>query len=271
MYLDILTNENIALLIEREGMRGLGTYLTVIVEIHRRPSRSISRNTLFHTKLQGATQRTLARVLDCYGLFNSDGRGHLTSAIPFTDFKNEEENENTTLSTSLQTSLQSDCTSTPARTYKTIDKKTIDNDCRRYGDGDGDNGGHLKDIIARMRQWGEWSEAVAMKSGFSRLLRQYWQEAVTWFEAHVTERDRRHQMTSLSEARRYFSDIINNTAAAGALQRHLEAVAQARRQTTPLRPCDCTDLPDGPARWDGTRWVPLTSPDTPPDQATQAP
>lgn len=247
MSTEIMGDERIAQLVEEEGMRGLGVYMAIIIEMHRRASRSLSRNTILRTKLQGATRRTIVRVLDGYGLFVTDGQGHFRSAISYLWFKNDDNQ----IATSLSTGLQFDDAPTPARINKTLDQETIDNDCRRYNAAD-----KIKAIIKQMQSWNQWAEAVAMKSGFSQLLRCHWTEAVSWFENHITERDRQDNMTSLSEARRYFSDIINNPYSASALQRHLQSI-DARQRTEATAAGTFAELPTVPSRRTANGWEPI--------------
>lgn len=80
---DLLEDERVEIFFYKEGVKGLGVYFAIILEMISRNSLSITRTQLSWKKFHGCTRAYVNRVVNDYDLFVDDGFGHISSAIDF--------------------------------------------------------------------------------------------------------------------------------------------------------------------------------------------
>ena len=83
MPTDILSDERVEKLIAEIGVAGLGLYIYLVCEIMRHRKHCMTRDSIMSIKIKGHTKATLKRIVEDYGLFTDDGKGHIFSAIDF--------------------------------------------------------------------------------------------------------------------------------------------------------------------------------------------
>ena len=80
----IAEDHRVEQLIQHEGMKGFGLYVSILCRIYYKKSECITRDELLSIKEKGCTKDTLKKVAFNYGLFDIDENNHVTSAIDYT-------------------------------------------------------------------------------------------------------------------------------------------------------------------------------------------
>lgn len=252
-----LMDERIENLIEKDGAAGFGVYMLLIFELYRQRSHKMTIKKMLSRKYKGCSQTHLRHVIEDYGLFNIDENDHVTSAIDYCIGYSS-------VAHLMRIGCDSDSLPSPARIKKTQTQTLYSSDYRRR------NIAAVDDIFREMETWGPWSETVAMNSGFSRLLRDHWKEAIDWFRRHVAERSKESELLTIDDARRYLADLIHHPTTAARLQQHLQK-AEDEARPYPFEdptsrpgartymggmpiPDDAPARPTARARWTGSRW-----------------
>ena len=79
MPTDILSDERVEKLIAETGVPGFGLYIYLVCEIMRHRKHCMTRDCIMSIKIKGHTKATLKRIVEDYGLFTDDGKGHIFS------------------------------------------------------------------------------------------------------------------------------------------------------------------------------------------------
>lgn len=263
---NLMDDARIAELIEQKWANGLGVYIHILMELYRRPNRSLTKTQAKHIQVRGASQKTVRQVLDDYGLFITDEHDHVYSAIDFLDFddaevlEKEEPMGKGTPKGGGRVS-DSDASPTPARVYidKDIEKELL---LKAAGEES------TPDLLAQLRPDDPWAEAVMMRSGFSGLLARHWAEAIRQFRLHVVANENLRGIRTLREAKQYFSSFTTHPVTGPALCKALEAYEASHPERNPYRfedkgscpghrsylgidlPNDAPPRPDERADWD---------------------
>ena len=265
---NLMDDARIAELIEQKWANGLGIYIHVLMELYRRPNRSLTKTQAKHLQVRGASQKTVRQVLEDYGLFITDEHDRVYSAIDFLDFEDTEEpDKGEPMGTGNPKGggrvRDSDASPTPARVY--IDKDR-DKDLLLLKEEKAK--GERNDFLAELRTDDPWAESVMMRSGFSGLLLRNWEEAIRQFRLHAEANDNLRNIHSLREAKQYFNCYTTHPVTGPALRKALEAHEANHPERNPYRvedkgscpghrfyhgiplPDDAPPRPDERADWD---------------------
>ena len=229
---NLMDDARIAELIEQKWANGLGVYISILMELYRRPNRSLTKTQAKHIQVRGASPKTVRQVLDDYGLFITDEHDHVYSAIDFLDFDDAEEPEQEepmgkgTPKGKGRVS-DSDATPTPARVY--IDKDREKDLLQKTAEEESST----PDYLAELRPDDPWAESVMMKSGFSGLLLRNWEEAIRQFRLHAKANDNLRGIHSLREAKQYFNCYTTHPVTGPALRKALEEHEARHPQQNP--------------------------------------
>ena len=231
----IAEDHRVEQLIQHEGMKGFGLYVSILCRIYYKKSDCITRDELLSIKEKGCTKDTLKKVAFNYGLFDIDENNHVTSTIDYTgtndDFSSiKAVNKN---QSDDQSDDQSDCISTPVRTYKDKDNDNKKNDYHhsKIYDDDDPLPPVLMDPIQYLRSLplqSAWAEALLQSLGLSNpILRQLvmgqWEETKAFLALHMASQDKAALLLSEHDVKRYFTNCLNNPTTAHKLQEHLAA------------------------------------------------
>lgn len=275
--LDLLSDLRVGKLVAEQGIKGFGIYMSIVLELYRQGG-VLTIDRVKAIKHAGQSQIALTIVLNNYDLFSIDANHHVRSVIDYRGFakksvlRRSEDLAPTVPSVTLTDTL-TDAVAAPARIKRETRDIRENNDCRRYKSTDAADGlfalhgatrvASLDEIFAELAPWNQWAEIIAMKSGFSRLLQQHWDETLRWFRQHITERGREGEMLSTSDAKRYLSDIVNHPRSREALRSHLADYDGTHRRY-PFE--DATSGP-GHRSYDYGRPLPDTAPPRPDEWA----
>ena len=236
MPTNLLEDYRIENLIEHEGMKGLGLYLTIISRIYSRKSRYITLDQLNASNEKGIGTKPTKRVCHNYGLFEIDKYGHVRSAINYLDFNDDMCNQ----------FAVSYASPTPAR-VPIIDNKTETetkkNDYHHSKKDDDDDDDAVKpliefvdddahipqvvsDPIAIIRQLplqSQWAEMALMKcnSTLRQLIVANWEQAKEQFARHVIANCKEKSILTEEDAKRYFHNYLTCPQTSAALQKNL--------------------------------------------------
>lgn len=230
---NLMDDARIAELIEQKWANGLGVYIHILMELYRRPNRSLTKTQAKHIQVRGASLKTVRQVLDDYGLFITDEHDHVYSAIDFLDFDDaevleKEEPMGKGTPKGRGRVSDSDASPTPARVYidKDRDKELLLKAAEEES---------TPDLLAQLRPDDPWAEAVMMRSGFSGLLARHWAEAIRQFRLHVVANENLRGIRTLREAKQYFSSFTTHPVTGPALRKALEAHEASHPERNPYR------------------------------------
>lgn len=100
---------------------------------------------------------------------------------------------------------------------------------------------------------GMYKDSVCMQSTYGDLLKKHWKEAVAQFRQHVIAYDKLNGITSLQEARRYFSSFTKLSVRSGAILRDylasLEKPENNINQYSTPAPADAPERPSPDHQW----------------------
>lgn len=224
-----------------EKGKGFGIYLYIIECLSRQEDYKLSFSNLDSMKRKGFGRVCMERIIRDYRLFNIEGE-NFTSAILFFDGQNNEtENTGTTRRGSAESAATSPAVPLQALTA------TADNGANQMiakgkkGKKASDEKGReensieeeieKKDFVFEKEAAGEevvvppavplwqrtvegladeqqWREVVCMKSGYSFLLNNCFEEALEIFKLHVVLHGKEKSIDSQEEARSYFANFV---------------------------------------------------------------
>ena len=236
MPTNLLEDHRIEALVEHEGMKGLGLYLTILCRIYGRKCRHITLAQLKATKEKGISQKAIQRVCFNYGLFDIDEYEHVRSAIKFLDFCDK----------NFDKFSVSFAPPTPAR-VPIIDNKTETetkkNDYHHSKKDDDDDDDTIKpliefvdddapiphvasdpiSIIRQLPLQSQWTEMALMKCSptLRQLVIDNWEQAKELFAQHVIANCKEKSILTEEDAKRYFLYYLNNPYTSAHLQKHL--------------------------------------------------
>lgn len=225
--MDLLVNEKVERLYEEKGVNGLGIYLRILCMMYKRESSCLTITRICKEKMIGASQKSTIEVVRDYGLFEHDGRGHITSAL---DFHNTKVNENEN-SKSIQNEFEiNSVLYSPARINREleldIEKYHRLNDISDDDDGDDDDEAQpvvtKDDYISQIPRESEWTEVAMMRSRFGPLIMRNWEVALGEFRKHVIANCSAERIRSLEDAKRYFLYYVTNPTSGTLLRKALE-------------------------------------------------
>lgn len=218
---DLMVREEVANLIHEKGMAGLGVYIATILEMYRRDGFTLTETDARLLKFEGARRKTSMSVIQDYGLFRSDGRGHLTSSLNFFDGGKapaDDDGEATECEQRVNSAFN-----TPARINREREKE------KDYHHSDGDDGYVAKvgvksdgDFISQIPRQSEWTEVALMRSRFGSLIARNWDVAMEAFRRHVIANCRGADIRSVDDAKRYFLYYVTNAVTGPLLRQALE-------------------------------------------------
>ena len=239
MPTNLMEDYRIEALVEHEGVKGLGLYLTIVCCIYSRQSRYITLDQLNASNEKGIGRKPTKRVCHNYGLFNIDEYGHVRSAINYLDFNDD-----------LCNQFDVSCASpTPARVpiidYKT-ETETKKNDYHHSkkddDDDDDDNVDAIKpivefvdddpiphvasdpvSIIRQLPLQSQWTEMALMRCAptLRQLIIANWEQAKELFAQHVIANCKEKSILTEEDAKRYFLYYLANPRTSADLQKHL--------------------------------------------------
>ena len=277
MPTDILSDERVEKLIAETGVPGFGLYIYLVCEIMRHRKHCMTRDCIMSIKIKGHTKATLKRIVEDYGLFTDDGKGHIFSSIDFlckgynrdtangksdcgdNRFADQEESK------LFATGCKSDSIPTPPRALQKREeenKKEITSP---------------KNLMMAMKSYldphSSWAEMVMMKSRTTPLLRRHWDYAVELFIQHVVSQAKEESVMNENDARRYFCNFCTSNHTGAILAARLAEYNSSHPEQNPYRfedegsapghrsylgstlPDDALPRPSKTADWVDGNWV----------------
>ena len=246
---DLLDDERIAELIAQKGMAGLGVYMCVIGEMYRRPSRCLTLTQIKALKFAGATQKTILSVVNGFGLFGDDKKGHVYSNIDFscvdgTVGSESDSNQIATVceSDSNQIAIACESPSIPTPVRPCVRPLEVEEDEKKEIKKENillllqDTGvSASEDFIAKIPQKSQWTEVALMKSGFGPLIQRNWQVTLDAFRNHTIANCSTENIRSLKDAKKYFLYYITHPTSGSKLRQLLEEHERQHPEVNPFR------------------------------------
>ncbi|MGM9796392.1 MAG: hypothetical protein ACI3ZY_02225 [Parabacteroides sp.] len=225
---DLVNDERIQPLVEKEGMRGLGAYVCVTLAIMQRPKQRITLRQLRQLSLRGYKH---PEHLLTYGtLFRQDEKGFvyplvgLCAALKPADTASASAPHGQPIVLLSDNAAPTDPEGLCARTYR--EEESREEFLLTTA---------TPDLLAELRPDDPWAEAVMMRSGFSGLLARHWAEAIRQFRLHVVANENLRGIRTLREAKQYFSSFTTHPVTGPALRKALEAYEARHPEENPYR------------------------------------
>ncbi|MGM9733420.1 MAG: Lin1244/Lin1753 domain-containing protein, partial [Prevotella sp.] len=244
---NLLCDERVERLLAEIGAAGFGVYMYIIAEMMRHRNHCMTRDSLLSIKIKGHTKATLMRIVDDYGLFINDGKGHVYSAVDFLckssrnaqkeqqvecpneqrDNAQNEPMDDPQDSNLFATSCESDSIPTPPRALQRREeenKKEITSPKNL-----------LMMVKAHLDKNTEWAESIMMKTGVAPQLRKHWEYAVEIFVQHVISQAKDESVVDEKDARRYFCNFCTGNHTRTILAARLAEYDRSHPELNPYR------------------------------------
>ena len=88
---NLMDDARIAELVAKRRIGGFGVYITILMELYRRPSMCLTLTQAKAIKVHGASPTTVKAVVNDPNLFNIDADGHVRSLIDFVGLEEGEQ------------------------------------------------------------------------------------------------------------------------------------------------------------------------------------